>query len=184
MLVEKEKSDLDLINSVKETLANALSEGTKSTYESDIRHFESSGFALPCDSETLAMYLARFRESINARTLVKRVTAISRWHKLTGHPDPTKSELISNLLRAITRTYGTPKKQALALRFNELDKLIKYLRTKETLEATQTIALILVGFWGALRRSEIAELKWEDIAFESEGMVLTLYETKSGLTPF
>ncbi len=179
MLIEKEKSDLELIDSVKETLANALSDGTKYTYESDIRHFMNAGFVLPCDSETLAMYLARFRESINARTLVKRVTAIAKWHKLNRHSDPTQNELISNLLRAITRTYGTPKKQALALRFTELDKLISHLRTKETLEASQTVALILVGFWGALRRSEIAELKWENIAFESEGIMLTLYETKS-----
>ena len=179
MLAKKDKTDLELIESVKETLSNALSEGTKYTYESDIRHFEGAGFFLPTNSETLALYLAKFRESINPRTLIKRVAAIANWHKLHGKPDPTESELISNLIRSISRTYGTPKKQALALRFGELDKLVKHLREKDTLEATQIATLILVGFWGALRRSEIADLKWEDVAFENEGIVLTLYETKS-----
>ena len=179
MLAESEMSDLKLIESVKETLSNALSEGTKYTYATDIRHFENAGFSLPTNPDTLAMYLAKFRESLNPRTLRKRVYAISNWHKLHNKPDPTQSEVISSLLKSISRTYGTPKKKALALRFGELDKLIKHLREKETLESIQAATLVLVGFWGALRRGEIAELKWEDVAFESQGIVLTLYETKS-----
>jgi hypothetical protein len=70
MLIDKTKNDLALIESVKETLSNALSDGTKKTYESDIRHFEKAGFSLPTDPETLALYLTKFRETINPRTLM------------------------------------------------------------------------------------------------------------------
>ena len=82
-------------------------------------------------------------------------------------------------MKGIARLHGKPKVQALALKLKDLDKISEYLSKKESLMAKRNRAVILVGYFGALRRSEIANLTWEQVAFENEGIVLTLYNAKT-----
>jgi integrase len=49
-----------------------------------------------------------------------------------------------------------------------------YLNEQASLINTRNRALLLVGFFGAFRRSELVDLKWEHVEFVSDGMVITV----------
>ena len=75
-------------------------------------------------------------------------------------------------MQGISRLHGAPRKQAAAIRLKDLDKMVQYLE-----ECTSTIhirnrALILLGYFGAFRRSEIVSLSWDQVSFVSDGIVI------------
>ncbi|WP_143343654.1 site-specific integrase, partial [Coxiella burnetii] len=63
-----------------------------------------------------------------------------------------------------------------------LDQLISYLKESPSLKNTRDRALLLVGFFGAFRRSELVSLRWEQVSFVGEGMILTLPRSKTDQT--
>lgn len=85
-------------------------------------------------------------------------------------------------MRGIARLHGRPKKQAMALRLRDLDQLISYLKESPSLKNTRDRALLLVGFFGAFRCSELVSLSWEQVSFVGEGMILTLPRSKTDQT--
>ncbi len=157
----------------------ATSDNTRAAYQSDIRHFLSLGFDLPSNPEALCNYLKLSAETLNPRTILRRVTSIRKWHELKGEGDPTDNALVTKTMQGISRLHGKPKCQALALTIKDLDKISEYLLKQETMTAKRNRAIIMVGYFGALRRSEIAKLQWENVSFEREGIVLTLLDSKT-----
>lgn len=157
----------------------ATSENTRLAYQSDIDHFFSQGYTLPATPEAVERYLRECANDYNPRTLVRRMTALRQWHKLQGDKDPTQNPLVSKTMRGITRLHGRPKKQAVALRLKELDQLIAYLKKNESLKNIRDRALLLVGFFGAFRRSELVTLQWEQVTFASDGMIIALPRSKT-----
>ena len=163
----------------------ATSPNTRRAYQADIEHFTgclAPERALPATPVMVETYLKQCAAQHNPRTLVRRLTALRQWHRLKGHEDPTQSPLVIKTMRGITRLHGRPKRQACALRLKELDQLTAYLQSKDTLLNIRNRALILVGFFGAFRRSELVSLSWEQIALVSDGMVVTLPRSKTDQT--
>ena len=85
-------------------------------------------------------------------------------------------------MRGIARLHGKPKQQARALRLADVDRLAEMLSQDGSLRAVRNRALILVGFFGAFRRSELVSLTWEYIDFVSDGMIITLARSKTDQT--
>ncbi|OGT50735.1 MAG: recombinase [Gammaproteobacteria bacterium RIFCSPHIGHO2_12_FULL_41_15] len=160
----------------------ATSENTRMAYQSDIKHFLSQGNELPATPETVECYLKACATEYNPRTLIRRVTALRQWHKLQGCEDPTQNPLVVKTLRGIARLHGRPKKQAIALRLEDLDRLVTHLKANGALKSTRNRALLLVGFFGAFRRSELVSLKWGQVSFLSDGMIITLPRSKTDQT--
>ncbi len=115
----------------------------------------------------------------NPRTLSRRLTAIRQWQKLKGLSDPTDSPLVTKTMRGIARLHGKPKRQALALRLKDLDWITQYLKEQDLVINIRNRALLLVGFFGAFRRSGLVALKWEQVSFEGDGVVITLPRSKT-----
>ena len=173
-------SNSDLIDKEKDIyITAATSDNTRAAYQSDILHFRDMGFTLPTDPESLSKYLKLSAEKLNPRTIHRRLTSIRKWHQLKGQSDPTANDLVSKTMKGIERLHGKPKVQALALRLKDLDKISEFLDKDETLITKRNKAIILLGFYGALRRSEIANLQWEEVVFENQGIVLTLRNAKT-----
>lgn len=160
----------------------ATSDNTRLAYQSDIQDFQKKGGVLPATPQEVETYLRQCAAEYNPRTLTRRMTALRQWHKLKGHPDPTESPLVMKTLRGIARLHGKPKKQALALRLEDLDQIIHYLQSKKELKAIRNSALVLLGFFGAFRRSELVSLVWEDVHFVRDGMIITLPRSKTDQT--
>lgn len=162
----------------------ATSDNTRRAYQADVEHFIKMGGELPATPKMVASYLKECAGKINPRTLARRLTAIRQWHKLKGDvvKDPTQDPLVTKTMRGIARLHGKPRRQALALRLKELDKISEYLLAHESLINIRNRALVLVGFFGAFRRSELVAMQWEHVEFVSDGIVITLPRSKTDQT--
>jgi len=129
--------------------------------------------ALPADPLTVADYLAfavqahkdsETHEDSKARkpsTLSVHVAAIRAAHKAAGQPDPTADERVLATMRGIRRRHGQPPVQRDPLTLNDLRAMLR--TCGDDLAGLRDKALLLVGFAGALRRSEIVALDVEHV---------------------
>jgi integrase len=172
-------SEPDLREKHRQFLAAASSDNTRRAYRSAIHHFQNWGGLLPCDSSMVINYLLTYAETLNPRTLSVRVTALSQWHVFQGFSDPTAQADVRLTLRGIARSQGRPKKKAKALSLSDLETMVRYLAAKDGLIALRDNAVLQIAFFAALRRSELVALTVADLAWESEGLVITLPRSKT-----
>ena len=149
---------------------------TRKAYRTDFRIFrewcEARGVsALPAAPETVAAYLAAQASTSKASTLGRRVAAIRYAHKLAGLALPTDAEGVKATMRGIGRTYGSARvRKAPAV----AGKMLGMVATApDKLAGLRDRALLLVGFGGALRRSELVALDVGDIAETETGLLVT-----------
>ena len=156
---------------------------TRRAYESDIRIFamwcQNRGLhSLPAASETVAVFLSsQAEEGVSVSTLARRVAAIKYLHSLAGQEPPTGSELVKATLKGIKRTLGAfknPKSPATAEKMIEMLRLIP-----NTLQGKRDKALLLLGFAGAFRRSELASLKVDDLSEGELGFRVMIRKSKT-----
>lgn len=160
-------------------LAAATSDNTRRAYRSAIRHYMNWGGNLPADEASIIRYLLAYAGSLNPRTLALRLTALSQWHIHQGFTDAASTPTVRKTLAGIERTHGKPKKKAKALPLEDLERIIAHLSALDTLKARRDNALLQIGFFGGYRRSEIVSLQVEHIAWEPEGIVITLPRSKT-----
>ena len=156
---------------------------TRRAYRSDFDLFrswcESKGVpALPAAPEVVAAFLAaEATRGTKTSTISRRLAAIRYAHKLAGHEPPTNAEAVKATLRGIRRTAGsTPARKAPAT----ADKVLAMVATAGTdLKGLRDRALLLLGFAGAFRRSELVALNVEDLEFCDDGMRVTIRKSKT-----
>ncbi|WP_226661490.1 site-specific integrase [Microbulbifer aggregans] len=165
---------------VQEYLNAATSESTRKAYRSAIRQFEKWGGRLPTDSQTLMHYLLGRAEAVNPRTLELHLTAIGQWHNYQGIANPVLDPLIHKTMQGIRRVHAKPKQKAKALRLEHIATMTNTLRTRpDSLKKLRDLALVLVGFFGAFRRSELVAIQVEDLVWEEEGLVIRIPRSKT-----
>ena len=155
---------------------------TVRAYEADWRGFGSWCAAreippLPTAPETVGEYLAELGEGYARATLRRKVAAISRACRRAGHPLDTRHPAIRDLLRGIGRLHGSPPKRAQALTTEEIGRLVATCDTD--LAGTRDRALLLIGFAGALRRSELCAIEVAHLRFTASGLELLLPRSKT-----
>lgn len=162
---------------VQRLVTASLSEASKRAYRLDVAHYESTGRRLPATPEIVASYLAEGAETYAVATLQRRLASISKAHRALGVDDPTKSELVRATLRGVRRTLGVKQRQAQALLRADLFAVLDLLgdRTKDHRDR----AMLLLGWACAMRRSELVALDVEDIAFTSQGALVTVRRSKT-----
>jgi site-specific recombinase XerD len=134
--------------------------------------------ALPATAATVAAFLASDVEAgSRPSTLGRRVAAIRYAHKLAGHPVPTDDERVKATMRGIRRSVGTaPRKKAPAT----AERIIAMaLSTGEDMKGLRDRALLLIGFAGAFRRSELVALDLEDLEESELGCRVTIRRSKT-----
>jgi len=162
---------------VQRLLSASLSEGTKRGYQNDIAQFEAWGGTIPTSSETLAAYLAHLSSTHKTATIVRRVTALSKAHEAIGAPNPTKSEIVRAIMRGIKRTLGTASREAKPVLREDLFQMLECMG--DSTKDLRDKALLLLGFAGAFRRSEVIGLDVADIEHVRQGIVVTLRRSKT-----
>lgn len=168
---------LILANSVSALLAESLAPNTRRAYLSDLEHFRSWGADLPASPEMLASYLAAHADTLSVATLVRRMASISKAHQARGFSSPASSELVRATMRGIKRTRGTAQHQAKPLLRDDL--LLVLDAMGDDLKDARDRALLLLGFAGGLRRSELVGLDVADIEHVCQGIVLHLRRSKT-----
>lgn len=157
----------------------ATSENTRKAYRNDICHYENWGGKLPASPEMIANYLNFYADKLNPRTLSRRLIAIKHWHTYQAYNDPTNHPAIQKTMTGILRTHGKPKEKAHALAPDELAKIHASLKTQHTLAALRDDALLQIGFFGALRRSELIAIKLEHLTWTNAGIQILIPHSKT-----
>lgn len=158
-------------------LENALSENTRRAYKNDMEHFAQWGGAVPASPDTIASYITTHATTLSIATLQRRLISISKAHTMQGYTDPVKSDLVKLTLRGIKRLHGKPQSQVSAILKEDLTVMLSHV--PDTVKGKRDKALLLLGFCGALRRSELVAVKIADMEFTSQGIILTIPKSKT-----
>jgi integrase len=162
---------------VSSLVRDSIADSTRRAYLSDLAHFESWGGQVPATDQLIASYLAAHAETSSTATLQRRVASLSKAHRALGVPNPTRSELVKAVLRGIKRSCGRPQKQAKALLRDDLLAVLDSMC--DSLKDARDRALLLIGFAGGFRRSELAGLDVEDIEPVRQGIIIHLRRSKT-----
>ncbi len=155
----------------------ATSDNTRRAYRSDLRHFLEWGGTIPASDVMVADYLARHAGTLSVATLARRVASISRAHAARGLPSPARSELVRSTLRGIRRTHGQPQCRARPLTKEDLFSVLATIR--DCHKGARDRALLLVGFAGAFRRSELVAINCADVEPVKQGVVVHVHRSKT-----
>jgi site-specific recombinase XerD len=133
---------------------------------------------LPATPETVAAFLAsEVERGIRSSTIGRRVAALRYAHKLAGLPLPTDDERVRATVRGIRRTTGTAAAKKAPVTAERL--LAMVVVPGCTLATLRDRALLLLGFAGAFRRSELVALDVADFEETSEGLKITIRHSKT-----
>jgi integrase len=157
----------------------ATSDNTRKAYRSDIKHYEQWGGLLPATPEKVIQYLNTFADKLNSRTLSRRLVALGSWHTYQGFADPTSHPIVTKTMIGITRIHGKPKDKASPLSPEDLIKIAQALSEKLTLMNIRDNAIMQIGYFGALRRSEIINIQYEHLYWKVEGLEILLPHSKT-----
>ena len=182
----------DLITDVKslelETLKNLKSSKANNTlraYKADFRDFalfcQQNGFvSMPSEPKIITLYLTHLSKSSKFSTLKRRLASISVIHKLIGHYLDTKHPIITENLLGIRRVKGTYQKAKKPILINDLKLIINVINEdKNPKIRLKNKALILIGFSGGFRRSELVGIVYEDVEFVNEGVKIFVKRSKT-----
>ncbi len=133
--------------------------------------------ALPAAPATLALYLTDRAEDCKAATLGRRLVTIARAHKAAGYDTPTTAPAVRAVWAGIRRVKGTAQQGKAAAVTDDVRAMVAGL--PDTLRGHRDRALLLLGFAGAFRRSELVALDVGDVADTRAGLVVTLRRSKT-----
>lgn len=162
--------------SVSAYLQAALAANTKRAYLSDINNFMNWGGVIPATAESVAEYLASFATQLSIATLNRRAVAIGNAHTLRQVASPTDSALVKATLQGIRRVNGSAQRQVLPVMKHDIHAMVKGMRG---IKGMRDKALLLTGFAGAFRRSELVALQVTDIQFLEEGALIRVQRSKT-----
>jgi integrase len=164
---------------VKMLRGAARSEATARSYAQAVGHFVSHGGCIPAKPKKVAEYLASFAGKLAVATLKHRLIAIHRAHVDAGFKSPIGDEHVRQVMQGIRRTYGTGQRRVKALVKDDLLEVLVMVDRQQPMKAARDRALLLVGFAGAFRRSELVALRLEDVTWLPAGMELLIRRSKT-----
>jgi integrase len=167
---------------VREYIRASKAESTLRGYRTDWRHFcqwceEHSVPAVPACPETVASYIAECAARLKVGSIQRRLNAIAEAHKTVGLDSPTSTGMVKNTLKGIKRTMGTAPVQKAAALTDDIRAMVE--ATDTGLIGVRDRALILLGFAGAFRRSEVVGLDFNDCVFGKDGLTAILRRSKT-----
>jgi site-specific recombinase XerD len=166
----------------RDYLAASRAENTTRVYRTGWKQFtawcdEHGVRALPAGADTVACYVADLAKTAKPATIDLRLAAISAAHRAAGHDTPTKQEAVRLVRRGVRRTLGTAQRQVRPVTVPELRTMLEGLGTDPA--GCRDRALLVLGFAGALRRSELVGLDVGDVIEGTDGLTLHLRRSKT-----
>jgi site-specific recombinase XerD len=155
--------------------AAARASNTIRGYRSDLADFQTwceghHRAALPAEATTVALYLTALAGAgAKASTLQRRISAISQAHQLAGRPTPTRDAAVRTTMAEIRRSAGAAPVQKLPVVTAGLRRLLAVLPTDRP-DGRRDRALLLLGFAGGFRRSELVALDLADLEETADGL--------------
>jgi len=171
-----------------ETLKNLKSskaENTLRAYKADYKDFAQfcikNGLKpMPSQPKIITLYLTHLSKHCKFSTLKRRLASISVMHKISGHYIDVKHPMITENLMGIKRILGSYQKAKKPILIDDLKIIVNAIdEDKNEKNRYKNRALILIGFSGGFRRSELVAIDYEDLDFVSEGVKIFVKRSKT-----
>ena len=180
-----DSSDADVARTMTEVLRGYVEKSkapnTLRAYDSDLRHYQRwchvhHASWLPAAPQTVAGYLASLASTgIKPSTVRRRLSAIAEVHRLTRFPSPAADELVRLAMAGIRRQHGSAPTQKAALTTDELSLLLAT-TSPVTAAGSRDRGVLLLGFAGGFRRSELVALDIDEVA---QGLQVRIRRSKT-----
>lgn len=162
--------------------AQSKSANTWRAYRSDLRHFgawcDARGLvAMPAAPETVRHYLVDHVGTLAVSTLRRRLSAISEAHVAAGEGNPTISPVVRFAWEGMRRSHGSAPRAKEAAVTEVIAALVTPLG--HSLIDVRDRAILLIGFAGALRRSELSSLDFSAVVETGDGLRVTVERSKT-----
>lgn len=152
---------------VSRLLEASVASNTRRAYSSRLKAFFGWCSAMshsPSSTNTIALYIATLVDSgKSVSTIQQTLAAISACFRAAGQEDFTKNELVRYTAKGARRTIGAAPVKKQPLRIPVLETIIANIN-RCTAAGARDAALILLGFAGAFRRSELVSLNVADLS--------------------
>ena len=169
-----------------ENLKSSKSNNTLRAYKSDFKDFGAfcakHGFnSMPTEPKVVSLYLTHLATSSKISTLRRRLVSLGVVHKIKGHYLDTKHPVIIENLMGIKRKKGSIQIGKKPILINHLKQIINVIDEQkiEKIKKLRNRSLILIGFGGGFRRTELISIDYEDLEFVEEGLKITLRKSKT-----
>ena len=180
-------TDLRLLHEATlNNLKNSKANNTLRAYKSDFRDFgafcaKHGLSSLPSEPKIISLYLTHLSKNSKISTIRRRLVSISMVHKLKGHYLDTKHPIITENLLGIKRVKGSIQKGKKPLLISHLKSIINVINEQqnEEIKKFRDRSIILIGFGGGFRRTELISIDYEDLEFVSEGLKITIRRSKT-----
>lgn len=172
------------VHTVEELTMASQSKSTRRSYAQAVEHYQRWGGLIPSPPERLADYIADIASTHKVATIQHRLIAIHQAHVLggyvsEGHISPAMHPLVKRTMAGIRRTLGTAQRRVKALVKDDLLETLVLSDLQMPLKAARDRALLLVGFAGAFRRSELVAIKTDDLEFSDQGCDVLIRRSKT-----
>jgi site-specific recombinase XerD len=171
------------LNKAKEFLLDSVPENTKRAYASDWAMFkdwcdEKGVCPLPAHPASVAAFLADESAHCKPSTLRRRLASIGKMHGVNGHTNPCSAEAVKGTMKGIERQFGIAQASKAPATHEKVEKMIASCPAV-TLDGLRARAILLLGYAGAFRRSELVALECADLKWAKEGVVITVRRSKT-----
>ncbi|MCQ4121014.1 integrase [Rhodococcus tibetensis] len=187
---------------IADAVTSSRAPGTRRVYACDWRRFRSwcetrGHSALPAHPVTVAAYLVDAADTVDGEgerayspsTLSRWVSVIGHYHRTASLPNPAGETLVSSTLSGIRRNYAAagdrPRTPRAPLLTSDIVTIVGSARQAVTGWATEVherrdSALLLMGFAGAFRRSDLVGLNCGDVTLHRlDGVHVRLRRSKT-----
>ena len=182
LITDLKKLHEDTLDNLKLSKAN----NTLRAYKSDFKDFgvfcSKHGFnSMPTEPKVVSLYLTHLSTKSKISTLRRRLVSIGVVHKLKGHYLDTKHPIIIENFMGIKRKKGSIQTGKKPILINHLKQIINVIDEQkiEKIKKIRNKTLILIGFSGGFRRTELISIDHEDLDFAEEGVKITLRRSKT-----
>ncbi len=132
---------------------------------------------MPASDNTISLYLTESaKRGLRPATVGAMLAAITAAHRVSGHPSPRSHPRVKDTMRGIARLLGSVQKGRDPLTAEQLIAMLDALPNGGS--GLRDRALLLVGFLGGFRRSELCNMRVEHVAFTPLGLVIDLFGSK------
>jgi site-specific recombinase XerD len=186
VVAQSQQTDLGLPLEVREQVRDfataSKSDNTKRAYRAAWREFadfcQRRGLqSLPAAPTTVLQYVTTLAKKVKPQTLAVKLAGVSFAHRAAKATDPTSDESVRVVMAGIRRKLGVaPTKKAPAI-FEDVCKMVDAL--PDDLGGIRDRAMLLLGFAGAFRRSELCALELADVHFNGKNFTVALRKSKT-----
>lgn len=169
------------------SLSETKADNTVDAYEADWNDFcdwckYHKEQAFPATAATVVNYINDLADYAKISTIRRRISAISENFNAAGlENNPCKEWIVREALSGLSRMKGAAQKGKTPVYWDEIKKMVDTMDLSK-LSDLRDKAILLLGFMGAFRRSELSGLDVENISFYPQGMVVTIAHSKTDQT--